>query len=130
MNLDRRAAAIEEAAHAWAKFYLWAMEQPNQEGARNRTYAGPIADDILERAGISFAASPQAYREATDEVIRRGYVLAGGKADRRGYNVAGDKNVVIGQARKLRAKKWSLRRIAEKLGVSDTTVYRMLRRVA
>lgn len=130
MNLDLRAAAIERAARAWATFYLWAMEQPNQASARHRIYSGPVGDDILAGVGISFAASTAAYREASDEVIRRGYVLAGGKRDRRGYNMAGDKNVVIGRARKLRAKEWSVRRIGKELGVSDATVWRMLRRSA
>ncbi len=129
MNLDRRAAAIEEAARAWARFYLWAMEQPNQAGARNRIYAGPIADDILERAGISFTASPHAYREAADEVMARGYVLAGGKADRRGVVLGPEKEALIEAAKAMRPTH-TLRAIADKLGVSDATVYRMLRRSA
>jgi len=125
MNLDRRADAIERAAQAWAAFYLWAMEQPDAGGSTNRTYTGPVADTILAEAGITFDASPGGYREASDEVVRRGYELAGGKKDLRGRNVGTPE--LRDEACKLRNEGHTLGIIASKLGVSATTVYRLLR---
>ena len=130
MNLDLRSAAIERAAQAWADFYLWAQEQPNLGYAKRRHYTGEIADDILLAVGISFDADHAAYREAIDEVVERGYVLAGGKQDRRGAVCGGNAAELRSRARALRRKRHTLRAIAEKLGVSQTTVYRMLRRAA
>jgi len=130
MNLDLRRAAIEAAAQAWADHYLWAQDQPCVRGTKNRTYAGPIADHVLEAAGIHFTADPLAYRDAADEAIRRGYELAGGKHDRRGAVIGGAMEGLRTRAAGLRALGWAYRQIAAELEVSDTSVYRMLRRSA
>jgi hypothetical protein len=130
MNLDTRTSAIERAAQAWATYYLWAQDQPCVQGTKNRTYTGPVADSILARVGISFTADPYAYRAATDEVIRRGYELAGGKHDRRGSVVGRDMEGLRKRADALRRLGGTYIQIAADLGVSTTSVYRMLKRSA
>jgi len=127
MNLDTRAATIERAAQAWAAYYLWAQDQPGVQGTKNRTYTGPVADSILAGVGIRLTADPYAYRAATDEVIRRGYELAGGKHDRRGAVIGGAMEGLRTRAAGLRALGWAYRQIAAELEVSDTSVYRMLK---
>jgi hypothetical protein len=130
MNLDRRADAIERAARAWADFYLWAQDQPNLKGARNRIYTGMIADDFLAAAGITFAADHVAYTEAAGEVIARGYELAGGKHDLRGQTLSGRMKHLATRAKELRRKGLTLKAIAGKLGVSATTIYKLTRHAA
>ena len=130
MNLDLRTSAIERAAQAWADFYLWAQEQPNVAGTQNRTFTGPVADDILRAAGITFDADPLGYREAADEVVRQGYALAGGKHDLRGLTLSGNMAKLAKRARTMRREGLTRRAIAAVLGISATTVYKMTRHAA
>jgi hypothetical protein len=114
------------AAKAWARFYLWAQDQPGNGHRTRRAYKGESADDILAANGITLAMGAREYCRIADRVIAMGYEIAGGKQDNRGIGESLT-NLHAVRARSMRDSGATLREIGSHLHISIASVHRLLR---